>query len=145
MRTDPRWLDLNRHQVRIVLKGGDEHDIPIGNKTVLAINRFLMERSRHPLAWLPDLWIAAKGPLTPSGLVQMLTSRAKEAGLSDGLHPHMFRHTFADAWLASGGSETELMTIMGWKSRKQLDRYAKEGQVRRARDAHARLSPGDRV
>jgi len=57
----------------------------------------------------------------------------------------MFRHTFADAWLASGGSERELMTIMGWKSRKQLDRYAKEGQVRRARDAHARLSPGDRV
>jgi integrase len=38
------------------------------------------------------------------------------------LHPHMFRHTFAQRWLCPDGTEGDLMRLAGWPNRKMLDR-----------------------
>src|SRR4029453_11854234 len=38
----------------------------------------------------------------------MLWRRGRQAGI-EGLHAHQLRHTFAHAWLAQGGLETDLM------------------------------------
>jgi integrase len=64
----------------------------------------------------------APGPLTISGLRDLLDRCARQAGIP-ALHPHMFRHTFAHEWLSAGGNETDLMRIAGWRSRDMLARY----------------------
>jgi integrase len=49
------------------------------------------------------------------------------------------RHTFANDWLDKGGSEGDLMRLMGWSSRSMLDRYGADMAERRAIDAKRRM------
>lgn len=140
-RTDVR---LGQRQLVIRLKGGGETAVPVGRKAVAAIDRYLRGRPLHPHADAEWLWLGPKGRFTSWGIRQMLGRRGEQAQVTD-VHPHRFRRTFAHDWLEQGGQESDLMKITGWRTRDMIEVYAGELAAERARSAHARLSPGDRL
>jgi integrase/recombinase XerD len=52
----------------------------------------------------------------------MLSRRGEQAGIQN-VHPHRFRRSFADSWLAAGGSTDDLMHITGWKTYDMVREY----------------------
>jgi site-specific recombinase XerD len=138
-------LDFSNGSGSVVVfgKGRRARIVPFGNKTAKAILAYRRERRRHSYANLPQLFLSQRGSLTYHGAYAIIRDRASAVGLR--LHPHQTRHFFAHTWLRDGGTEGDLRAIGGWESNVVMRRYGASAASERAREAHKRLSPGDRL
>ncbi|MFB7594345.1 tyrosine-type recombinase/integrase [Streptomyces sp. NPDC056160] len=145
-------LDLDLMVLRVLGKKGKWRSVPFGRATATAFDRYLRAAAKHkgkPLEedmwlWWGDQPAHKHHRLTVWGVGKVVKRRCAEAGIAP-IHPHQFRHTFAHLWKVQGGNEDDLMRITGWTSRQMLSRYAASAGAERARAAHAKFSPADRI
>lgn len=137
-------LSLADSTVSVLGKGGKRRSVPFGTRTRASIVTYLSQREGHRESSGPTLWLGARGPLTTSGITQLLRRRCRQAGIHV-IHPHQLRHTAVHNWLAMGGSEGDAMRIFGWSSREMLSRYGAALADDRALAAFRRIAPGDRL
>jgi site-specific recombinase XerD len=135
-------VDLRDRLAYVTGKGGHTRAVRFGTKTAVALDRYLRLRRGHRRADAEALWLGQDGPMTVSGIAQVIARRCVAAGLPR-LHPHQFRHTFAHEFLANGGQEGDLQRLAGWRSPTMLRRYGASMADERARKAYT--SPADRL
>jgi site-specific recombinase XerD len=137
-------VDLDGGTVSVLGKGRRVRNLPVGSRTVRALDRYLAVRGRHPDHEHVRLWLGTQGPLTAYGISEMVKRRARQAGIGE-VHVHQLRHTAAHFLRLNGMDDDSVMRIMGWRDRSMLHRYGASAADERAREAHRRLSPGDRL
>jgi site-specific recombinase XerD len=126
-------VDLEAREIRVRGKAGRPRTVKVSHEAARRLDRYLRVRSRHELAYRPQLWLGVnnRGPLTGAGIYQMVVRRGEECGVK--ARPHRFRHHFSHAWLARGGAEGDLMELNGWSSPQMLRRYGASARGARAR------------
>ena len=132
-------LDLQAREIRIRGKGGKARTVKIGHQAARSLDRYLRARARHTQAHRPQLWLGVnnRGPLTATGIYQVVARRGRQAGVS--VYPHRFRHHFSHTWLDRGGAERDLMELNGWTSPQMLTRYGAGARGARARRSYDRI------
>lgn len=127
-------LDRDDPYLKVLGKGRKEREIGFGNKTRLALTRYLRIRKRIGTIKTDVVFLSKfNRPLTVSGLDQLIYRLAGWARVETDAHCHVFRHTFAVYYLKNGGDLYKLSRLLGHTSITVTTVYLKALQAQDAR------------
>ncbi|MFZ0168976.1 MAG: tyrosine-type recombinase/integrase [Candidatus Dormiibacterota bacterium] len=109
--------------LRVKGKGDRERQVPVYPKLARRLERYIA-KTRPKDAHGDQIFLglrrsAATGlyePLTPSGVQQSVRDLGLRCGISQPVHPHLFRHSFATWALNEGVNPIHLAEVMGHTS-----------------------------
>jgi len=129
-----RNVDLNPRDsyIKVMGKGGKEREIGLGEKSRLALHRYLRKRRAKPDETV--FLTRYHEPFNRNGLDQILYRLRDWAGLEGvTVRAHKWRHTFATTYLVNGGDVYKLSRLMGHSSVSTTEKYVRSMKNREAR------------
>jgi integrase len=138
-------VDLWHREITVHGKGGKTRVVKVSHSAARSLDRYIRVRVRHAQAYRAQLWLGVsnRGPMTASGIYQMIVRRGRQCGVD--VFPHRFRHHFSHTWLDCGGAESDLMELNGWTSPQMLRRYGASARSARARRSYDRVMEDARL
>jgi len=140
-------VDLVQAQVRVTGKGSKERLGLLGGPAVQALHRYLDVGRPALLGARPTnaLWLNRRGGrLSTRAVALMLSRTGQQAGLRQGVSPHMLRHSFATHLLDGGADIRIVQELLGHASLSTTQVYTHVSQSR-AREVYQRAHPRARV
>lgn len=135
---DVRDVDLRGREVRVLGKGGRERIVPLPSAAREALVRYLDARRRPGLLGEP-LFTALRGRdpaiektlggtaiprrLGVRDVRRVLAARARRAGVTDPVHPHRLRHSYATHLLDMGADLRSIQELLGHASLSTTQKY----------------------
>jgi site-specific recombinase XerD len=110
-------------------------EVGLGKRSRQLLHRYI--HRERPCTDEPTVFLGRRGPLTPSGLDQMLYGLRDAAGREHfagvRVSCHTLRHSFAVSYLANGGDVYKLSRLMGHSSISTTESYLRSFAAKSAR------------
>jgi len=108
---------LRQAEVTVTGKGAKTRIVPVGSKACTAVAAWLEARAALARPEETALFVGARGArIAPSSVRYSLDQWARRSGLSQHVHPHMLRHSFATHVLQSSGDLRAVQEMLGHSS-----------------------------
>ena len=126
-RLDAQDIAITAGTIRLHGKGDQVRTIPLPKVARDRLTAWLDERGRNP----GPLWPGQRGPLTISGIVQVVLATGDDAGIP-GLRPHRCRYTAATRLRQGGADPAQVQALLGLASVETAARYFRAGKDEQA-------------
>ncbi|GAA2669903.1 tyrosine-type recombinase/integrase [Nonomuraea recticatena] len=117
-------LTARTGSVRLHGKGDQVRTVPLPAPARERLADWLLERGTDP----GPLWSGQRGPLSVSGITQVVLATGEQAGLK-GLRPHVLRHTYATRLRQGGADSAQVQALLGHAKLDTTARYFRAGQA----------------
>ena len=100
-------LDLEDRFLRVTGKGNKTRLVPVGGRALEALESYLTNER-------PTLVTRkTSSQISPDRVRQIVKERAKQAGISQNIYPHLLRHSFATHLLENGADLRVIQELLG--------------------------------
>ena len=114
---NPEHIDFAGGEVRVLGKGNKSRIVPVGGKALQALQAWLPLRATLAAADEPALFVSQRGQrLSMRSIQQRLALSGQKQGLTQRVHPHALRHSFASHVLQSSGDLRAVQEMLGHAS-----------------------------
>ena len=114
---DDGRLDLRQGEVTVTGKGARTRTVPVGAKACEALTRWIDARQQLAAPGERALFVGSRGKRIGASLVgARLQAWARRRGLTERVHPHMLRHSFATHVLQSSQDLRAVQELLGHAS-----------------------------
>ncbi|CAH0991798.1 Tyrosine recombinase XerC [Sinobacterium norvegicum] len=110
---DIQHIDLNDRLVTVTGKGNRDRAVPVGRLAIKAIKRWLTFHPAPLDSQQPLFTSRRRRRISPRSVQARLKLLASNQQLSQHLHPHMLRHSFATHILESSGDLRAVQEMLG--------------------------------
>ena len=136
-------LHLDAGFLNVIGKGNKERVVPVGQKAVEALNRYIA--AARPTLVTPrspaSVFLTKRGtPFAAVTLWLRIKRRARRAGVTRNVTPHMLRHSFATHLLEHGADLRVIQELLGHASISTTEVYT-HVTGNRMREIHRRFHP----
>jgi integrase/recombinase XerD len=132
-------VHFDRRNVQVTGKTGTRN-VPLGAATVRALQQYTRTWGINNGV----LWWGEHGPLTESGVLQLVRRLCRRAGVQH-KGVHAFRRSAACQMKRLGMNDSDIMEVCGWRSVTMLRRYTAAYAEELAARAHDLYSPADNL
>jgi len=110
-------LDLRQGEVTVTGKGAKTRTVPVGARAREALKAWMEKRAQIAAPGEKALFVGARGRrISPAIVGVRLAARARGQGLTERVHPHMLRHSFASHVLQSSQDLRAVQEMLGHAS-----------------------------
>jgi integrase/recombinase XerC len=105
-------IDIRTGWLRVRGKGNKEREVPVGERALVAVKRYLAERTAAPTE--RALFLNSRGGRLSDRQVRRLVKLYAVVAIGDSsVHPHSFRHAYATHLLTDGADLRAIQELLG--------------------------------
>lgn len=133
---------LSEQLIKVTGKGGKQRVVPLGKKTLQALDQYLNIRSTHAARGINSVFVLKSGKsMYPMAIQRLVNKYLEKLAELKKKSPHVLRHTFATHLMNNGADIRAVKDLLGHSSLSTTQTYT-HVSIDHLKNVYSRAHPG---